>query len=342
MSLGLMHPPGAYNPRAPQHVEFGSVRRAPVLMRPIVGKRAIEHAAQSLAEQQAADERKRSEWQQHVWQENLAQQTSALSRGAEHAFRNQMYARQLEGELKVANARLSRAENRMARTEHELHNVLRDSRQQQQQQSQQQPQPQHRVAPKKRPQSAGVAQHRQRAASGRQGPPGASSARSALELHHPDHADLDEELLPAWVPGLGDPKPQPTMRWANARGPCETAEMHRRRAPQAPKLKANRVPVSRAVMLNGAGARDALAPPDGWDGPYRVRRPTGPVGPRELVVGLAPKNDHEHMPFRRALEAQYRRTAHASERTVAQRRLEDDMMSTTKLHYPRTETRSIN
>ena len=95
-----------------------------------------------------------------------------------------------------------------------------------------------------------------------------------------------------------------------------------------------------ATMRGRCG--DALAPPDGWDGPYRVRRPTGPVGPRELVVGLAPKNDHEHMPFRRALEAQYRTTAADSERTVAQRRLEDDMKSTTKLHYSRPETRSIN
>ena len=132
------------------------------------------------------------------------------------------------------------------------------------------------------------------------------------------------------------------MRWASARGPCETTGDYHRRAPQAPKLKAKFVPASRHAMLNGVGARDCLAPPDGWDGPYRARRPTGPVGPRELVVGLAPRNDHEHMPFRRALEAQYRATAADSERTVAQRRLEDDMKSTTKLHYTRTETRSIN
>ena len=40
MSLALMHPPGAYNSRAPYQQAIGSMRRAPVLMRPIVGKRA--------------------------------------------------------------------------------------------------------------------------------------------------------------------------------------------------------------------------------------------------------------------------------------------------------------
>ena len=360
MSLALMHPPGAYNSRAPYQQAIGSMRRAPVLMRPIVGKRAIAHAAMTLAEKQAADERKRSEWQQHVWQENLTQQTSSLARGAEHAYRNQQYARQLEAQLEAANERLAHAENRMGKTEHELRNVLREQREQReqqqqwrQQQQQQQQQP-HRNAPRRRPQSAGAASHGQRTGhGGAGGEPSAhikqaqhrqqaasSSARSAPSLRRgEDPMGLDPALYPAWVPGLGEPKPNPTQRWASARGPCETLEMHHRRAPQAPKLKPKFVPVTRHAMHNGQGARDALAPPDGWDGPYRARRPDGLIGPRELIVGLAPTNDHEHMPFRRALEAQYRRPPTGDEPPPPHQR---EMLATTRRDYTRPESRSIN
>ena len=261
------------------HGAFEYIRHAPVLHRPIVGKRAIRHAAQSLAKQQAADERKRTEWRQHVWQENLAQQTSALSHGAEHAFRNQQYARMLENDLEIAQERLAHAESRISKTEQKLRSHMESTQ-------------------RRRPASAAV---HGRAAAARDAPPQAhhrpqqpSSAGRAQSSRpqHPHAAELDESIQPAWVPGLGDPKPQPTMRWATRRGPSETVEMHHRRAPTKPQLRSNCQPVSRSAMLNGAGARNAIAPPDGWDGPYRARRPEGLVGPRELVVGLAPTHDH--------------------------------------------------
>ena len=292
-------PSGKYNPRAP----IGYMRRAPVLHKPIVGKEAIRHAALALAEMQAKDEQRRSDWQQHVWQENLKQTSTALSRGAVHAFRNQKKAQALESELEAANDRLHRAEQRMAKTEYQMRDMIKQARQK-----------------GERRRTASAAVHGRRESKGptsTRHPPNptssvvsflltqtstsprrlaeqlyehqrAESIRAAAPPQHALHvADLDDAALPAWVPGAGDPKPMPTTRWATKRVPAETSEMHHRRAPTKPQLKANRVPVSRDVMLNGAGARDALAPPDGWDGPYRARRPEGLIGPKELVVGLA-------------------------------------------------------
>ena len=81
---------------------------------------------------------------------------------------------------------------------------------------------------------------------------------------------------PIYKPGYHDPAPQPAYRWA---------------APQDPGIyrPPPRVPHEREKTLApgslqaGVGARNCIAPPEVWGGPYRVRRPDGPIRPFEQV-----------------------------------------------------------
>jgi hypothetical protein len=120
------------------------------------------------------------------------------------------------------------------------------------------------------------------------------------------------------------------MRWARQRRPGETFKQATPTVPrvivpslaasrsQAEVMEASKASLAESVMsvaeirqagYSGSAARECIAPPETWEGPYRARRPDGPIRPHEKVVGLKANKDLTTNRLRRALEAQYRATA---------------------------------
>lgn len=125
----------------------------------------------------------------------------------------------------------------------------------------------------------------------------------------------EDRSIPVYVPPDGEPCPQPAMRWAPGRTPGERGGGFRS-APRVPISLEERKGAAKdkKALLAGAAARECIAPSgSGWDGPFRVHRPPGPIKPGEKVVGLTVRNRPETAPLRRALERQYRQAAKAQE-----------------------------
>ena len=94
------------------------------------------------------------------------------------------------------------------------------------------------------------------------------------------------------------------MRWSRARRP---GDVGRPAPPREPVSIAARVAkINPKALYSGEGARSCIAPDTLWDGPFRIHRPEGFIGPAEKVVGLSVKRDPRTKPLRTALERQYR------------------------------------
>ena len=59
------------------------MRHAPVLMKPLVGRKAIEATARAYAQQQALRRAQQENWKTHVFHQNLAQQVRRPDRAAQ-------------------------------------------------------------------------------------------------------------------------------------------------------------------------------------------------------------------------------------------------------------------
>ena len=270
------------------------MRNAPVLRMPkgpVRGgpKEAMARKALALAHVRAEEERRTMLWKSHVFEENLKQQTRALMRGATNAARDQRETNLLTASLEMTLATLAGAERSLARTEERVN--------------------MHRRLLKEEVVKANKA---------KRAPPPMPSAPATAEQYYPtgyiegeqhlEAGQVDPSIAmtrPVYVPERHEPCPQPMMRWP---GNLVPGSGKHRQAPRVPVSIAQRQAAvgTRQELLAGQGARDCIAPPNHWGGPYRVRRPEGLIGPKEQVVGLTPKHNPNTVPLRRALEQQYK------------------------------------